>query len=803
MDNDPTLMTEKPTHEQSIYKPNHIPKTNKKQEKLYSHIEDTIKATETRLKLDLPPSYIKLKVILPLKLLKHYKIIKNLCTNFFKINNTTYLQILNSKLREIESKLINNNKSHNSSDKRKNLNLKEWIQISKLDPKKTPLILFNRQINNPKISIKFFQPKHYSKNILNSFRTSKSSLINNFKTKTLNIEASSKNLIMNSQNFTIYTPSEYISMIIPWNNPYNKLPTYVIDTLNKGLNYTPHTNTYPIKSIEEEFNTFKYKLLWQDFFSKRPVVKPTYILPPSKLNKKRIKHNPPKNDNLTNFCDNLERIITHEIKNTPKNKPTIETINFYKTRLFFKTNPQYVVKPADKGSSIIIMHQDFYMHLGLDFLNKNITSYKILTIDPLNKYNRKINLIIRQLLQNKMISKKLEHIIKPNNQLKTPNLYFLPKVHKIPNISGRPICSGNSHPAENISIYLDYILKPYVTENPIYLKDSPQLLNILNNINGIPEYALIFSLDVINMYPSIPLYDLINSINKTLESNPDLLKLNKFPTSPETILTLLKTVLFTNYSHFNGKFYKQIHGVAMGTPCACTITDIFMCNFVLEHFFKWTYQPRLYKQYRDDSFGLWLHGEATLLQYLEHLNSLHPTIKFTLTYGKEIQFLDLTLNLTNTGTIKTETYYKSTDTFQYLEAFSCHPPAITKNIPKSQLLRHVRNCSTTSSFLKHAAILRYNLLKRSYPNALINRAMHNLSKENRGQILKIRGKKESKRTPLIVTYNSNLPNLNKLIRNNLPTTLQQTPPLLAYRIKRTIGSYLIKAKFNNKHNINN
>ena len=100
------------------------------------------------------------------------------------------------------------------------------------------------------------------------------------------------------------------------------------------------------------------------------------------------------------------------------------------------------------------------MHLGLDFLNKNITSYKILTIDPLNKYNLKINLIIRQLLQNKMISKKLEHIIKPNNQLKSPNLYFLPKVHKIPNISGRPICSGNSHPAENISIYLDYILKP-------------------------------------------------------------------------------------------------------------------------------------------------------------------------------------------------------------------------------------------------------------------------------------------------------------------------------------------------------
>jgi hypothetical protein len=33
--------------------------------KLYNHLTDTIKATETRLKLDFPPLYIKLKNIMP------------------------------------------------------------------------------------------------------------------------------------------------------------------------------------------------------------------------------------------------------------------------------------------------------------------------------------------------------------------------------------------------------------------------------------------------------------------------------------------------------------------------------------------------------------------------------------------------------------------------------------------------------------------------------------------------------------------------------------------------------------------
>ena len=70
-----------------------------------------------------------------------------------------------------------------------------------------------------------------------------------------------------------------------------------------------------------------------------------------------------------------------------------------------------------------------------------------------------------------------------------------------------------------------------------------------------------------------------------------------------------------------------------------------------------------------------------------------------------------------------------------------------------------------------------------------------ISKQKRTLILKTNNKQELKRTPLILTYNSNLPNIQNLINSNLPKQLQNNPPLLAYRIKRSVGSYIIKAKF--------
>ena len=57
-------------------------------------------------------------------------------------------------------------------------------------------------------------------------------------------------------------------------------------------------------------------------------------------------------------------------------------------------------------------------------------------------------------------------------------------------------------------------------------------------------------------------------------------------------------------------------------------------------------QPRIWWRYIDDIFFIWEHGEDSLKQFIETLNSCHPTIKFTAEWSKEeINFLHVNVRL--------------------------------------------------------------------------------------------------------------------------------------------------------------
>ena len=62
-------------------------------------------------------------------------------------------------------------------------------------------------------------------------------------------------------------------------------------------------------------------------------------------------------------------------------------------------------------------------------------------------------------------------------------------------------------------------------------------------------------------------------------------------------------------------------------------------------------------------------------------------------FGKEVNFLDLTLYLKNDETIQYHGYTKSTDFKRYLNPKKFHPRSIFHSIPFSQLLRTTRNNS--------------------------------------------------------------------------------------------------------------
>ena len=93
------------------------------------------------------------------------------------------------------------------------------------------------------------------------------------------------------------------------------------------------------------------------------------------------------------------------------------------------------------------------------------------------------------------------------------------------------------------------------------------------------------------------------------------------------------------------------------------------------------------KRFIDDIFLLWTGTPEDLDVFFDHINSFHPTIKFTITSSTDqLPFLDILISLKN-GFLKTDIHSKPTDSHAYLPSSSCHPRHVVKNIPYSQFLR--------------------------------------------------------------------------------------------------------------------
>ena len=94
----------------------------------------------------------------------------------------------------------------------------------------------------------------------------------------------------------------------------------------------------------------------------------------------------------------------------------------------------------------------------------NTTYYGILTSDPTNSYNKKIQEAVDKGIEEKEISSEIDKaLFVPHPS--PGKFYILPKIHKEGN-PGRPIIGGNVCPTEIISQFVDYHIKDLVSQLP-------------------------------------------------------------------------------------------------------------------------------------------------------------------------------------------------------------------------------------------------------------------------------------------------------------------------------------------------
>ena len=98
-------------------------------------------------------------------------------------------------------------------------------------------------------------------------------------------------------------------------------------------------------------------------------------------------------------------------------------------------------------------------------------------------------------------------------------------------------------------------------------------------------------------------------------------------------------------------------------------------------------KPFFWKRYVDDVISAVSGNEAERL--LSHLNSVEPSIQFTLEREKDrhLPFLDLNVSRGVQGNLETSVYCKSTYTDKYLAFDSHHPICHKKSVAKTLLRR--------------------------------------------------------------------------------------------------------------------
>ena len=403
-------------------------------------------------------------------------------------------------------------------------------------------------------------------------------------------------------------------------------------------------------------------------------------------------------------------------KNKNKKKNYRRIVKRLKYKLRFHN---IILQKTDKSKVFHLGKLDDYKKKSQEYMEKTQAYQCLNDYDPLPDLIQRTNKYLLDLRLAKWITQKqYESLsIKPT-EVELSHLYYLPKAHKI-GTPLRPIISSLKHPTTKISKYLDDLLRPLFNRmaQQTSVESGFELLKQLHlwSEKNLNKETLFCTIDITDLYTMIPQIEGVLSLKKMLDhlqiKQIDGLKI-------ETIIRLSRFVMQNNYFSFDGQFYHQIRGGAMGSPLTLTIANCYMFFFERPIVNQIKNSVGLYLRYIDDLFITINWPQRHLLKQIERWNQMDENIKLNSQIGTSTNFLDLSIENQN-GSLTTYVYHKPSYEPYYLPFNSIHPMHMKKNIPYAMFLRAIRYCSNFQLFINERESLRMALLLNRYPNQLI------------------------------------------------------------------------------------
>lgn len=153
---------------------------------------------------------------------------------------------------------------------------------------------------------------------------------------------------------------------------------------------------------------------------------------------------------------------------------------------------------------------------------------------------------------------------------------------------------------------------------------------------------------------------------------------------------------------FDNEYYLQSQGTSMGSPFAPNYANLFMGLWEDRYIFNnnpFVKNILFFKRYIDDILMGFTGSENELKVFSDYINSIYPTLHFTVEYSQEkIHFLDLSITVNENKKLETSIYRKETDRNTILHSSSFHPDHIISNIPYGQFVRLRRICSEDDDY---------------------------------------------------------------------------------------------------------
>jgi hypothetical protein len=329
---------------------------------------------------------------------------------------------------------------------------------------------------------------------------------------------------------------------------------------------------------------------------------------------------------------------------------------------------------------------------------------------------------LNDLFNSKNISKQIYKALLPDVNNKIGKFRILAKLHK-KDFAIRPIINCKNHFTEKISIFIDHLLKPIIENSESYLKDSQNLLQIVNNLT-LSDNLELYSCDFSTLYTNIKLDDALYYTMFSLVN-----KIDSIYVTPYGLYELLKLVLYNNVFSYLNRFFKQIKGLAMGSNLGPSIANTVVYNLEI----KWlkVHKPLIYKRFIDDIF---IESENSI--DINEFTNTFDYLKLNICNDKTVQFLDLEISLDKLyNKLNFSLYIKKTNTFSYLNVNSNHPKHIFKNIPKSLFIRVRRICTKFTDYLYYCRLIYLHLIKCGYDANLLDKLINIIGRIDRKELI--------------------------------------------------------------------